>query len=293
MAYAHGYVSEAAITAHEDSRQSEQDGEAQRREIWEYFKAHLEPKGVRWGRHNEDGTPWFFTDKAVSALRKPFFERSEARQAAYALGPGDYLIVAKSDRAFRDPRDCSNTVGALKALGVYVVTLDLLGMDTSTPRGEYIYSVLVASNEWRSAMTSARNKEIAAEMISQNRRAGGPNGKPHGYHIQLEPPPPGSRKAIQRLVPDWEERRIMEWTVRVRYIEGGDLVNDERAAKELRRLISAGQFKATREWNPNKVRRSRDAMIRICSREGYDWIQDDAVRQFIKKGLETRRLKII
>ena len=119
---------------------------------------------------------WVY-DTAVSG-KKPLFERPEGRNLLALAQPGDHLVWAKLDRAFRSVVDGASTLSMLAHKGVFVHSLDL-GLDTSTAVGRCVCTVMLAFAELEREYASERTQEA----MSAKRRAGLPagNGVPIGW----------------------------------------------------------------------------------------------------------------
>jgi DNA invertase Pin-like site-specific DNA recombinase len=136
--------------------------EVQRLACQRHWETALKDKGV------EDGG-WFY-DPASSG-GKPFTERESGLRLWLHLQPGDYLIVSKLDRAFRSLLDGARTIQMFAAKGVHFVALDL-GMDTSTPLGEFALHVFLAAAQMQRRYTSERTREVLAHKKSQGKLLG-------------------------------------------------------------------------------------------------------------------------
>src|SRR3990167_7400637 len=162
MPVAYGYVR----VSHKKQAESGLSEEAQRQEIMRDYETVLKPKGVEWGGD-------FYQDPAESAYKRNFVERPQARQLMRVVKSGDHLVISKSGRAFRNVRDCLNTVAALEKMGITMHLLNI-GWDTSTPIGNAMATMLAVFDELSSGMTSQRNLAAAAVLKKQGRQAGGP-----------------------------------------------------------------------------------------------------------------------
>src|SRR5438046_4585804 len=68
--------------------------------------------------------------------------RHELAKALKALCPGDTLIVARLDRLARSIRDLLGLLDTIKAAGAHIKALDDTWLDTTTPQGELILSIM-------------------------------------------------------------------------------------------------------------------------------------------------------
>lgn len=77
------------------------------------------------------------------------------------LERGDVLVVAKLDRLGRSTRKVLDVAESLERAGVDLVALDL-GVDTTTPAGRLVLTVLAALAEWERAIISERTRAALA-----------------------------------------------------------------------------------------------------------------------------------
>lgn len=169
--------------------------DAQRTKVEAHIKANL-------ADHTYAG--WLY-DKAVSG-GKALFERPQGRNLWALVQPGDHIVWAKLDRAFRSVVDGAGTLQMLHTKGVYVHSLDL-GLDTSTPTGRFISTVLLAFAELERECIGERTREGLAAL----RRQGRPYGKfqPIGWRKVGK-----GRKSY--LLPDHKEREQVQQIVQMR-----------------------------------------------------------------------------
>ena len=164
--------------------------QVQRAAVEAYFRGTLKPKGVTLGG-------WYY-DAAISG-GKPFSDRPEGLRLWMMLQPGDYVVVSRLDRAFRSLVDGARTVEALKARGVHLVALDL-GLDSSTPMGEFALHVFLAAAQMQRRCIGERTREVllakSAKGIPIGRAA---SSSPYGW-----------RRVGRALVEDPEDRRRVE-----------------------------------------------------------------------------------
>lgn len=104
---------------------------------------------------------------AVSRKR-PVYDRVKA-----CLERGDMLVVWDLDRAYRSARDALNELNALTAHGVNF-TIANMRVDTTTPEGYWIYTMLSANGELERKTLSRRTKEGLAAARRRGKRLGRP-----------------------------------------------------------------------------------------------------------------------
>ncbi|GAB5470460.1 MAG: recombinase family protein [Rhodospirillales bacterium] len=89
------------------------------------------------------------------------------------LQPGDALLIWDLDRAFRSVVDAIQQVEALKARDISLQIVNLQ-VDTTTPGGMLVYTVLSACAEFERRMLSQRTKEGLAAARKRGARLGRP-----------------------------------------------------------------------------------------------------------------------
>ena len=145
--------------------------DAQQQAIERYYKQKLEPEGYAWGG--------IFEDRATSGAR-PFTEREQGLRLFVAAQPGDAIIWAKMDRAFRSVRDGANTLHLLKNKGISIHSIDI-NLDTSTALGEFVCHLLMLLGELERSWVSSRTREV----MEARRKSGQPmhRSTPAGWRI--------------------------------------------------------------------------------------------------------------
>ena len=81
-----------------------------------------------------------FVDRAVTS-KVHMLDREAGQHLMTALDPGDLIVVAKYDRAFRSAADAERTLAMIDELGLKIVFIDL-NIDTSTPNGKMLAGIL-------------------------------------------------------------------------------------------------------------------------------------------------------
>lgn len=169
--------------------------DAQRAKVEAHIKAQLSD-------HQYGG--WLY-DRAVSG-KKPLCEREEGRKLWVLLQPGDHVVWAKLDRAFRSVIDGASTMQLLSAKGVFIHSLDL-GLDTSTAIGRCISTVLLAFAELERDYASQRTKDGLGAKRQK--------GKPYNRAAPIGWRKIGT-KADSYWLPDHEERQQVQRMVALR-----------------------------------------------------------------------------
>ena len=238
--------------------------EEQRQANLEFYERVLKPMGIVWS-----DTP--FEDAAVSASKRKFAERPAGRQLLRVLRPGDHLVVAKSSRAFRNMQDCLNTEAMLRSYGVTVHCLDLPLDTTSNATARFSRNILAAVDQWYSDQLSERMLSLASHFRKTGRVTGGCRGrKLYGYFWNED----------NTLTPDPVERQVMEWVMHEIHFGLGMY---ERILKRLLELEKQGALVLSRVWKVNTVAYCKDGFYRLVEREGVDWIQNEELREFVRK----------
>lgn len=142
--------------------------ESHQREVCEeHINRTLASQGYTYGG-------WLY-DSATSGTSQ-MFERAEGRRLWALVQPGDKIVWAKLDRAFRSVIDAAQTMQLLSQKEVSFNSLDL-GLDTGTPIGRCVFTILTAF------------AELEVEFIRQRTRDGlrakKRQGKPHGKHAPV------------------------------------------------------------------------------------------------------------
>jgi len=89
------------------------------------------------------------------------------------LSPGDTLVVWDLDRAFRSTTDALTQLDMLREQGVEIKIVSL-SLDTSTPAGMLIYTVLAALAQWERDTIRQRTREGIAAARRRGKRIGRP-----------------------------------------------------------------------------------------------------------------------
>lgn len=115
------------------------------------------------------GCERIFTD-VVSGARA---DRPGLTHAMDITRPGDQLVVTRLDRLGRSTLDTLRTIRDLDNHGVRIVAQDL-DLDTGTPAGRLVVTVLAALAEWERDTLRERTRDGLAHARSQGRVGGRP-----------------------------------------------------------------------------------------------------------------------
>jgi DNA invertase Pin-like site-specific DNA recombinase len=103
-------------------------------------------------------------------LRRPGLQRGlEACRSAEADG----VVVAKLDRLSRSLVDFAGLLAEAQAGGWNLVALDL-GVDLSTPSGEFLANIMASAAQWERRLIGQRTQEALAVKRAQGVRLGRP-----------------------------------------------------------------------------------------------------------------------
>lgn len=105
---------------------------------------------------------------SACSAKRPVYDRVLRR-----LKPGDMLVVWDLDRAFRSVVDALTEAEKLRARGVHFQIANL-SIDTSTPAGIFVYTMLSALAEFERRTLSQRTKEGLEAARRRGKRIGRP-----------------------------------------------------------------------------------------------------------------------
>lgn len=189
--------------SHEDSAQTRLGLDAQTARVEAYFDflktSHPDLERGQW-----------YEDAAVSGWKKRLIFRPAGSEMNLALRPGDHVIFAKVDRAFRNMQDFITTTYLWKGRKVIVHFADLQ-VDFSTAMGEAFLSMMVIFAQWEARTISERTREVMRRLKLERGRGG---GIPPHLHKWAGP------KGKKRLVYDEREREIAREVIRLHDEEG-------------------------------------------------------------------------
>ena len=97
----------------------------------------------------------------------------EAALAIVEAGDAEALVVAKLDRLSRSLLDFAALMAQSQKRGWALVAMDL-GVDTSTPAGEFLANVLASAAQWERRIISQRTKDALAVKRAQGVQLGRP-----------------------------------------------------------------------------------------------------------------------
>jgi DNA invertase Pin-like site-specific DNA recombinase len=97
-----------------------------------------------------------FSEKVSGASQNG---RHALQKALGTLQPGDTFIVVKLDRLARSIRDLLGLLDTIKAAGAHIKALDDSWLDTTTPHGELILTIMGGMAEFERKLIRARCDE--------------------------------------------------------------------------------------------------------------------------------------
>jgi len=126
------------------------------------------------------GATRIFSEKISGAVT----DRRQLAKALASLNAGDILLVTKLDRLARSTRDLLNTLQAIGDEGAGFKVLDNPAMDTTTPHGRLLVSVLGSIAEFERSLIRSR----CADGIKNAKARGVRFGRPTALtlHQQAE-----------------------------------------------------------------------------------------------------------
>lgn len=205
--------------------------EVQRRKVEDYIKNELADCTYMGWRY----------DQAISGA-STLFERPAGRDLWFLSQPGDHVVWAKYDRAFRSVSDGSKSIEMLTRKGVFVHSLDNRA-DVRTPHGELTATINLAVGQWERRVIGERTSEAIQEKRSKGLPYG--PGVPYGWKKI-------GRGKTSRFEPDMTERsqirRIFE------------LHESGNSYAKIERLLVRERRPNGRKWNHNTARKALIAM---------------------------------
>jgi DNA invertase Pin-like site-specific DNA recombinase len=118
------------------------------------------------------------TDEAASGKSLVGRSALEAAIAAVESGQAEVLVVAKLDRLSRSLLDFASLMARAQNKGWNLVALDL-GIDLSTPAGEFLASVMASAAQWERRIIGQRTREAMAAKKAAGVRLGPPRRLPN------------------------------------------------------------------------------------------------------------------
>lgn len=211
------------------------------------------------GKDTDDG---LFVDQSVSAYKVKLVKRPAGERLANLLQPGDLVVFARLDRAFRGVSDFAVTIERWMRRGVLVQFVNPQ-VDLTTAYGMAFAQIAAVFAQLESAIKSERMKEAQ----SRGRHL----GRKMGRHVSF-----GWKKAPngEGMIPDEQERAEIAEIVRM-YDEKGDSFGYIANVLELRRALQEGRKEPwplppyrgseNRKWTAGRVQKAYKARHRVPS----------------------------
>ena len=113
-----------------------------------------------------------FEDAGISGKSTRNRDGLASALAAIDAGRGGTLMVSKLDRLSRSLVDFSSLMADAQARGWNLVAMDL-GIDLSTPSGEFMASVMASAAQWERRIIGQRTRDALAIKKAQGVKLGG------------------------------------------------------------------------------------------------------------------------
>jgi DNA invertase Pin-like site-specific DNA recombinase len=111
--------------------------------------------------------------------------RKALETALRALKPGDTLVVVRLDRLARSIRDLLAVMDTLKASDAHIKALDDPWLDTTTPHGELILTIMGGMHEFERKLIRQRCEEGIKRARAQGRVFGRKSVLDHGQRHKI------------------------------------------------------------------------------------------------------------
>jgi DNA invertase Pin-like site-specific DNA recombinase len=125
---------------------------------------------------------------------------------------GDVLVITKLDRLARSIRDLLNIIDQLKAGGVMLKALDDTWLDTTSPHGELIFTIMGAMAEFERKLIRQRCEEGIRRAKAQGKQFGRPAALDAGQRRMIAERH-ASGEAMTALARDYEVGVATIWRV--------------------------------------------------------------------------------
>ncbi len=112
-----------------------------------------------------------YQDEAISAYKTSISDRPAGSLLCENLQPGDHVVVAKLDRAWRSMLDFARTWEEWKEQDVVLHLADS-GIRSDDTNGELFMTMLAAFAKWESEMISRRTREVMGILRASGQRTG-------------------------------------------------------------------------------------------------------------------------
>ncbi len=143
-------------------------------------------------------------DAGNSAYKQPLDRRTEGMRIMEMIDERQVgaVVALRLDRLFRSIQDCINSVMAWDKAGValHLVSMGGLSVDTSTPMGRMLITLMAGFAEMESFQKAERARDAWEYKMARGERLGGK--PPFGYRLEGHRPVPveAEQLAIDRIV---------------------------------------------------------------------------------------------
>lgn len=143
-------------------------------------------------------------DAGNSAYKQPLDRRAEGKRLREMLSRREIgsVVALRLDRLFRSIQDCINSVMTWDKAGVslHLISLGGLTVDTSTPMGRMLITLMAGFAEMESFQKAERARDAWEYKLVRGERLGGK--PPFGFRMEGHQPVPyePEQMAIQRIV---------------------------------------------------------------------------------------------
>lgn len=276
MAKVYGYCR----VSHEDSTESGLGIEAQIYSIrnwWNYqqeagrFVDHnWSPTGWKGEKHDGNQTgDGLFIDQSVSAFKTRLVKRPAGGRLEAILRPGDIVVFARLDRAFRGVADFAVTVERWMKRGILIQFVNPQ-VDLTTAYGMAFAQVAAVFAQLESAIKSERLKEAQARGRERGQKMGRHASfgwKQDGWTTRIVE---GVAKQVPVMVPDEEERQEIARLVKLRaaghsFATIAEMLELEIAVRQGRDPWPRAPLRGSenRRWDQNRVYKAYKARKRV------------------------------
>jgi putative DNA-invertase from lambdoid prophage Rac len=221
--------------------------------------------GYRWKREGFEFARTY-EDRAVSG-KHPLASRKGGSALNLALEAGDVVLFPRLDRGFRNTVDLLQTLAAWKARGVRAVFLNFGGLDTGTPMGEMVITLMGAFAQFERSQISDRTKAALDAARRRGKRLGHP---PWGVKMVG---PKGQRKP--QFIPEdlVVARHVIRWRLEGLSWEAMYYHLREKGVTRRRRRGDPLRPFGGKEWTVTSIRRAYTGGLRLLR-----WIEEGKVQ---------------
>jgi len=210
----------------------------------------------RYAEFNRLGEPSYFVDSSKSG-KVAWNDRDAGKELFLQLRPGDHVIIAKLDRAFRRLADCVQVLEQFERMNIKLHICNLMGgaIDLSSPMGRFMIHILASFAELERAFISERTKD----GMAKKKRAGVAHARYPGYGFRYKKVWLDGKLVKVREREDQERnvmRSIVQWRMQdepLTWREISDHLNYTLKFKT----------KDGKTWDVNRVRRTCEAELRL------------------------------